>query len=104
MEVPANANMGCNLIAFPPRSPSLPHCGPMQTAMLFDQIGRFTRAAEEGRHNISQARGEITDIMPTPGVFRDFSVFSRLRMCLVLLVGAVLATERDFVLRIFHIR
>ena len=66
MEVPANANMGCNLIAFPPRSPSLPHCGPMQTAMLFDQIGRFTRAAEEGRHNFSQARGEITDIRDHP--------------------------------------
>ena len=72
IEVPANANMGCNLISFPPRSPSMPHCGPLQTAMLFSEIGRFTRAAEEGGDDtISQARGEITDITPT-GCFQEF--------------------------------
>ena len=56
--------MGCNLIAFPSRSPSLPYCGPLQTATLFREIGRFTRAAEEGVDIISQARTEINDANP----------------------------------------
>ena len=63
--------MGCNLIGFPPRSPSLPHCGPLQTAMLFREIGRATRAAEEGRDIISQARGEIF-LLLLHDVFEEF--------------------------------
>ena len=80
--------MGCNLIGLPPRSPSLPHCGPMKTAMLFREIGRFTRAAEEGRDIISQARGEITDIAPTTAyrvfVLQELLLTSSTLFCLVL--------------------
>ena len=59
----------------------------MKTAMLFREIGRFTRAAEEGRDIISQARGEITDIAPTTAyrvfVLQELLLTSSTLFCLV---------------------